>query len=249
MNFSAVDLYAVIVFLLLAVVMPVQGIQEFRRLGRWLTEGKPDARQKAYRVIMIIEWGLVAVLLTGWFALGRDAGSLRLVAGFSGWQWAAVTAGLAATIFMIVQARTVRGNPDQLADLRRQSGKLINLAPHTPGERRDFDLLSITAGICEEILYRGVLLAVLISVSGTWPAVVVSSFVFGMGHLYQGGTGLLKTSFVGLAMALLVVFSGSLLPAMILHIVVDITSGRLLGAAVTAKPVETDSPNPQSSAV
>ena len=67
-----------------------------------------------------------------------------------------------------------------------------------------------------------------------------------MGHLYQGGTGVVKTTLVGLVMAALVVFSGSLLPGMILHIVVDITSGRMLGAAVAADPDGNESPTPQT---
>lgn len=247
MHLDTLDTFAIIVIVLLAVVMPVQGVWEFRRLGRQLAEGKPAARLKAYRWIIIMEWCVVATLLATWFFMGRDTGSLRLIAGFSGWQWAAVAAGLAASIVMIVQAWAVRRNPDQLADLREKSKGLLNLAPHTPDERRGFDLLSVTAGICEEIIYRGVLLAVLIPVAGTWPAVAVCSIIFGLGHLYQGATGIVKTSLVGVVMALLVVFSGSLLPAMILHVVVDITSGRILNAAVTAGPAESGSPVPQSS--
>ena len=36
----------------------------------------------------------------------------------------------------------------------RQIGAARPLLPHTPGELRGFNLLSITAGICEEVLYR-----------------------------------------------------------------------------------------------
>jgi len=236
MHLDTLDTFAFAVIVLLAVAMPAQGVWEFRRLGRWLAEGKPDARRRAYRWKLIMEWSLTAVVLAGWFVAGRDVGDLRLVAAFSGWQWVAAGAGLVASVLMIVQSRMVRRDPDQLAELCVKSGSLTNLAPHTPDERRSFDLLSVTAGICEEIIYRGVFLAVLIPVAGIWPAVAVSSIIFGLGHLYQGATGIVKTSLVGIVMALLVVFSGSLLPAMILHIVVDITSGRILGAAVTAKP-------------
>ena len=67
---------------------------------------------------------------------------------------------------------------------------------------------------------------------GLWPAVVVSSIIFGLGHAYQGKVGILKTGAVGLVMALLVVFSGSLWIAILVHAVVDITSGRIMSAAM-----------------
>ena len=45
---------------------------------------------------------------------------------------------------------------------------------------------------------------------GTWPAVALSSLIFGLGHAYQGPAGMGKTGLVGLVMALLTVASGSL---------------------------------------
>ena len=59
-----------------------------------------------------------------------------------------------------------------------------------------------------------------------------------MGHAYQGFSGIVKTTLVGLVMALLTVFSGSLLVAMVLHTVIDLTSGRMMGAAVHDKRLE-----------
>ena len=99
-----------------------------------------------------------------------------------------------------------------------------------------FGLVSVTAGVCEEILYRGLLLAVLSPVVGTWPAVLLSSLIFGLGHAYQGASGIIKTTVIGLVMALLAVFSGSLFVPMLLHAVIDLTSGRMMGAALREVP-------------
>ena len=68
----------------------------------------------------------------------------------------------------------------------------------------------------------------------TSPAVVLSSIVFGLGHAYQGPVGMGKTALVGLVLALLTVFSGSLFVPMLLHTVIDLTSGRMMGAALRA---------------
>jgi len=118
-------------------------------------------------------------------------------------------------------------------------GELSNLAPQTPREDRLFGMVSITAGVCEEILYRGLLLATLASLVGTWPAVAISSLIFGMGHAYQGIAGIAKTGTIGLVLALLTVFSGSLFIAIVLHAVVDLTSGRVMGKAQRMTTLQT----------
>ncbi len=53
---------------------------------------------------------------------------------------------------------------------------------------------------------------------------------FGLGHAYQGIAGIAKTGLIGLVLALLTVFSGSLFIAIVLHTVVDLTSGRIIPA-------------------
>jgi membrane protease YdiL (CAAX protease family) len=45
--------------------------------------------------------------------------------------------------------------------------------------------------------------------------------------------GIGKTALVGLVMALLTVFSGSLFIAILLHAIIDLTSGRMMGRALT----------------
>ena len=116
---------------------------------------------------------------------------------------------------------------------------MSNLAPQTPTENRLFDMVSITAGVCEEILYRGLLLATLVSLVGTWPAVAITSLIFGLGHASQGISGIVKTGLIGLVLALLTVSSGSLFIAIALHAVVDLTSGRIMGRALRTKTLQT----------
>ena len=118
-------------------------------------------------------------------------------------------------------------------------GKLSNIAPQTQTENLLYDMVSVTAGVCEEILYRGLLLATLSSIVGIWPAVVLTSLIFGLGHAYQGISGVVKTGSVGLVLALFTVFSGSLYIAIVLHTVLDLSSGRLMGRALQTTPPQT----------
>lgn len=232
MNPSTFDLFAIVVLLIFVVLFPLIGVWDFRRLLRWTNEGRTDARIKTYNWIFVMEWGITAGLLAWWFLAGKEMAPLGLIPKAEGWQWLAIGLGLAGTVFMIFQMRGVIGNQDELRKLRNTMGNLGNLAPQTAQEDRLFTMVSITAGVCEEILYRGLLMAVLIPVVGTWPAVGISSVIFGLAHAYQGAVGIAKTSLVGLIMALLTVFSGSLFIAILLHSIIDMTSGRIMGAAM-----------------
>ncbi|MBE0566687.1 MAG: CPBP family intramembrane metalloprotease [Krumholzibacteria bacterium] len=229
------DPYFAAVALLLAVVIPLSGVWDYRRLRAWTAAGRPDARLRTYRWVMGQEWVLTVALLVGWQATGRGAADLLLVPRADGWQWLWLGLGLAAAGLLVVQMNAVLRSSRHLAELRGKLGDLELMAPRGPAEIRAFDRLSFTAGICEEILYRGILLGLLAGVVGTWPAVAVTSLVFSLGHLYQGPAGLAKTAAVGLVLGALAVLSGSLYAPMALHAAIDLTSGRMMGAAMATE--------------
>ncbi len=229
------DLYALVTLLIMAVALPLVGIWDFHRLLRHLDEGRANARKNAYNWILVMEWGLVLAFVGWWLGAGRGWAPLGLVPEAAGWQWVALGLGLAATAFMIGQMIVVVRSTKELAKVRDQMGDLAGMAPQTPSERRQFVWVAITAGVCEEILYRGVLMAILTPLTGLWPAVALSSVIFGLGHAYQGFSGIAKTGLIGLVMALLTVYSGSLLVAIVLHAVVDLTSGHIMSTAIRAE--------------
>ena len=101
------------------------------------------------------------------------------------------------------------------------------LLPHDTRELRGFYAVSFTAGTCEEILYRGFLPWVLGLAMPLPMAFVSAAILFGLGHVYQGPAGVVKTSILGVVMGGLVWLSGSLLPAVVLHIAIDAINGRL----------------------
>jgi membrane protease YdiL (CAAX protease family) len=96
--------------------------------------------------------------------------------------------------------------------------------PHTAGERSVFVGVSVTAGFCEELLYRGFLMAYA-QWLGWWQAGIASAIVFGLSHAYQGSAGVVKTAVVGLVMAGLYAYSGSIWPGIVLHAALDLQAG------------------------
>lgn len=108
----------------------------------------------------------------------------------------------------------------------REAGILRQLLPVTVFERALFAGVSITAGICEELIFRGFLLTALTQSSGSSVlAAVISSGAFGVLHAYQRPLGALRAAMIGCVLASSVIMTGSIYAAVIAHIAIDLLSG------------------------
>ena len=71
--------------------------------------------------------------------------------------------------------------------------------------------------ICEELAFRGFILSGLRHVGHRWTAIVISSVFFGAAHaIFQQS---LLACLVGMVLGYIVIQSGSLLPAVLFHVV------------------------------
>src|SRR4030042_2378861 len=99
------------------------------------------------------------------------------------------------------------------------------LLPSSPTERKGSAATAITAGICEELLYRGFLMP---SLPSTFPflgwllAAILSGIIYGLSRAYQGFKGISQTALTGFSFAIVYMLSGSLLPAMVFHILAEL---------------------------
>lgn len=105
------------------------------------------------------------------------------------------------------------------------------LIPRIFREKKYFLFVSLTAGICEEVFLRGCVMFLLGDIFPMLPLVwiaVISSVLFGLFHLYQGISGIIKTGVIGLFFAGLYIATGSIIPGILLHFCVDFSSAFLL---------------------
>lgn len=220
-------------YIVLAIVL-IWPIIEWRwywpRCVRAIRARTPGARVRFYRNTIAAEWvftlyvlGLWTVKARAWSTLRLGSGGpLRLGAGF-------LVAAVIVRLFML-QARKVREvlkRPEAAARLREKFAFAEPLVPETNGERRGFWLVSMTAGICEEIIFRGFLIWLITAHLGLVAAVIISSIIFGYNHIYLGVAQVPRTAIVGLLLALVVLASGSLWLAMLIHAAVDMNSGEI----------------------
>jgi membrane protease YdiL (CAAX protease family) len=94
------------------------------------------------------------------------------------------------------------------------------LQPETTRETATWALLvSPTAGICEEIMFRSMLVPFATRELGgdIWLGVAAASLVFGAVHFTQGLTGVLATAAMGAILAVGLISTGSVWPSIIAH--------------------------------
>ena len=235
-EFGPAALSAVVVAGYLVVGEPLVGHVLHRRFeGRLRTDD--GARRSFYGRLLVLEWGLAAVALVVWLAApGVDAGAVGLRWPQS-WPGPVATAATVLVLgFVVVSTRALRsGALTRAATELRRPGEgrhaepavhaTLALLPRTPGERRLFTLVGVTAGVCEEWLYRGFFLAVVAAVGGGLPTpvlVAVGALVFGLAHAYQGVAGIVTTGVLGGVMTGLYLGTGSLLLPVLLHALVDL---------------------------
>ena len=226
----------------LAAILPALGWMSIRKIRAAIANGIPyTARVMDYRNNMLVLWSVTGVMLALWFGSGRDAATLGLripTAAVPG-QIIAVTLFALIVAYSIGLLRKVQRSAETADLIIRATREFSFAMPHTRRDLRWFYGLSATAGITEELLYRGFLLAYLSVFFPIWLAVLLSAVIFGVAHAYQGPKGVLQVTFLGAAFAIMYVASGSLLLPIVAHIAVDVLNGTAMQRAYSGRDDDT----------
>jgi CAAX protease family protein len=157
-------------------------------------------------------------------------------AGFASFGFRGISGAAFAKWTLILAATTIAGLGvviffERLAWLPDETEIVYLLMPATRREKLwALFVVAPTAGLCEEFLYRGFLLAQLSAWmhSALW-ALAISSVIFGFAHVYQGPSGIIRAALLGALLALPVVRTGSLYPGMLAHATIDAVALLWLG--------------------
>lgn len=211
----------------LVVGLPLWAVRSWRRLHAQLAVGDRDARVAAYRRVIVVQWSLVAFLIVHVLLRPTSFADLYMAVPLDLRALGALLVSVALVMFVSGQARAALSNDEAREAAKKEIASLRAMLPHDARDYAWFRPVAWTAGICEEILYRGYLPWLLGLAMPSLAAFAVSSAVFGLGHAYQGRSGVLKTGAVGLVMSLLTWSSGTIVPAVVLHVAIDAINGNL----------------------
>ena len=191
-------------------------------------QADPTRKVPLYRTICAQLW-LPTILLLALYSSGvLSVSEIPVLIPMNLGQAIALLGVLAVLIYFGISLHRVVHD----ADIRKQTADALrDQAWALPVNRREavwfIGPVSLSAGICEELLFRAYLIPWLDQALPIWAAVILSSALFGLLHAYQGPAGIVRTGAVGLVMALIFVATGSILIPIVLHFVVDAYAGAL----------------------
>ena len=213
----------------LVLALPLSSAWDVPRLARRVAADPLNARTNFYVWGMVNLWGVTTVLIAGWWWAGRPARQLglQLPDSAADWRWTLLIS-CAVIGFIFQQAYSFVTSPDAQAKARKElesQPALRTVLPSTPGEARVFHGVAVTAGICEEVLYRGYLLWYFQSLVPGGVAIAAAILVFGLAHVYQGVRGMFATGVAGALSMAVYLLTESLLGPIVLHVTLDLVNG------------------------
>lgn len=202
-------------------------------LGGWTILGKVAADQmraaahphrvRFYLQTLVFEWLLFLFIVAGVRRSGKPVGlvvggrweSARQVLkdiGIAGAYW------LVSGVLLVILTR--------LLHVTGFARKLDFILPHGAIEITLWVALSITAGICEETIFRGYLQRQFTALTKNIPlGIVLSAPAFGAAHAYQGPRMMIVIGLYGAMFGILAYWRGTVRPGMIAHAWQDSLSG------------------------
>ena len=222
----------------LQIAGPVHTILVLAALGGWAIWHKSFADQlstaanpnrvRFYIVTLFYEWLLFVLVVAG---VRRRGASVLIVLG-DHWHSARQVLrdiGIAAGFWIVAWVLLwIFGWLLRIAALGHNTQFML---PHRGIELTFWIALSVTAGICEETIFRGYLQRQFMALTKNAPAgILLSAATFGAAHTYQGFRMVILIGLYGSMFGTLAYWHGSVRPGMIAHAWQDSLNGMLASA-------------------
>jgi membrane protease YdiL (CAAX protease family) len=230
-----------LIFMALGVFLPLRGRLRLEKLMAIPQTGRRE-RLSLYASTIGFQWLAVGVVAWRAWARGLTPDELGLVV-HGRWR-ILITAMLGAATLGTLQWFNLRRMGRSSGKARKFLEMLAErILPQSRAELLPYLGLAVTAGLCEEFLYRGFAMAALTRAGlPVWGVVLSSSMLFGLAHLYQGRGGIVSTLVIGTVFAAARIAYDGLLPVMLWHFAVDAVAGvagpKYLVRAVPARAEE-----------
>jgi len=207
---------------------------------------RPHGRLILYVATIAVEWVIVGYI---WMGLKRRGVGLRDVIGgkwqsaddvvvdvaiaigfWVTWSFLAVVASLLLRRASLDPAQTM----GRISEIKKTLGFIV---PQGAAENAAFIALTLTAGFCEEVIYRGYLQQQFRAwTHNIWLAIVAQGVLFGASHGYQGWKSMTVIAIFGCAFGVLAAWRKNLRPGMMAHAWQDLFTGFVLKIVMKLAP-------------
>lgn len=197
-------------------------------------KGRPASPLTSYFSTLVWQWALFGLVLFGIHRKGVKLGDL-LGRPWRGFDDVLMDLVYAAGFFVVsklvlavivVAALKVLQLPDETFTLKKSMDAVSSLTPRTAAEIAVWIGLSVTAGVVEEIVFRGYLQRQFTALTRNAAAgIALSAILFGSAHAYQGFLQVTIIAALGAMFGVLAHWRRSLKPGILAHAGQDIFSG------------------------
>jgi hypothetical protein len=180
----------------------------------------------SYVEAIIMEWLVFGFI---WFGLRLRKQRMRVLLGEDWGGARQILRDIAIGVLFLIAANIVLGLISHLLKAAPNAA-IQGILPHTPAQIAVYFLLTVTAGICEEIIFRGYLQRQFsFFFKNVVVGVMLQGVIFGASHGYQGPKYILIIVVYGVLFGVLAQWRHSLRPGMIAHFLQDLITGVLAG--------------------
>jgi membrane protease YdiL (CAAX protease family) len=208
-------------------VAPFVGPRMLKRVERHAPTPSVAIRRQWLFGNAVYLWMSVAIVVLIGVLSNRHAASIDLTVHSLKPQAVVISSGFigAAVLLLLISipysARSLRRDAEIRRFIRRSVGPL----PKGKTARLRFAVTAISAGICEEIVFRGFGIAFIRSIrpdASDALIVVITAIAFGIAHAHKGKEQVTSSTAFGGVCAAVTLATGTLIPAIFVHSLVDL---------------------------
>jgi hypothetical protein len=175
-----------------------------------------------YKQTIAIFWSLTILILINFFT--TQSPKLNLYPNFS---LVSIVFLVLVLAFSIVQYKQSNITSASLPVIKDKMKDIYRYLPKTKKELNWFIILSISAGVCEEVIFRLFLFEFLKENAALLIAFILANIIFAITHIGMGKQNIIASFILGFLFSVIYYFTENIWIAILLHIAIDINSGIL----------------------
>ena len=237
--------FFLIIFIILIVILtiyyPISDHYEIKKLKKSIADGDNSKKIKFYRYTIFWLWIPVILIFLLLVISGISVDSIGIkwiqidTSSLSTWViYPAIGFYVFFLLYNIYSIIIFKSNKESRAKAAKSiPDDLKWIFPITQREKRVWTLVSISAGLTEEIMYRGYFfyaLAIFFPNLSLLYILLITTLIFGIGHIYLGKE-VIKSTLLGLIFGIYYIVFASVIPVIIIHIAQDLVIRDILEEA------------------
>lgn len=218
-----------IIIFLLGIVLPLFAVLQSQAN---IKEIKFDTQLKkqVYYSNSIFQWIWVLGVGLVWWFYGRSVDLLGFQKG--NWEILSIFLLISSLLLYLFDVWWALRNKEKIEKTKQKWLRDIPILPVNSVEFKHFLVVAFTAGVCEEIIFRGFFINYFLAINednlmGKWLATFIPAFLFAFGHIYQGNKAVAKTMIMAMLFGWIFLLTKSILLLILLHFLVDVIGGYL----------------------